>query len=412
MKLYIDPGTGSMLFAILIGAFGAVYWLLKGLLVKIKFAFSKDKDVLIDNNIIPFVIFSDDKRYWNVFKPICEELNNREFDVTYYTASPDDPALECDLKYFHPKFIGEGNKAFAKLNMLNATILFSTTPGLNVYQWKRSKNVKYYIHTLHACGDVSLYRMFALDYYDSVMLSGEYQVNQVRELEKLRNLPKKEIALVGIPYMDEMLKRLQESQNEAPITSSGTTVLVAPSWGKNSILNKFGEKFIDALLKTDYNIIIRPHPQSFTSEKEMMDTLMAKYPNNDKLTWNRDNDNFEVLKNSDIMISDFSGVIFDFSLVYDKPVIYTDTSFDKSPYDAAWLDSPLWNLESLPKIGEKLTEDNFDNLASIIERCLSDKKYSENREIVRNETWCSIGDGAKNSADYIINKYAELTEVK
>ena len=37
MKLYIDPGTGSMLFALLIGIIGAVTFVLKEWNVKQKF---------------------------------------------------------------------------------------------------------------------------------------------------------------------------------------------------------------------------------------------------------------------------------------------------------------------------------------------------------------------------------------
>ena len=43
---------------------------------------------------------------------------------------------------------------------------------------------------------------------------------------------------------------------------------------------------------------------------------MAKYVENPKFSWNRDTDNFEVLRQSDILISDFSGVIFDYALVF------------------------------------------------------------------------------------------------
>mgnify|MGYP002520385072 CR=1 FL=1 len=37
------------------------------------------------------------------------------------------------------------------------------------------------------------------------------------------------------------------------------------------------------------------------SEKEMIDRLMNKYPNSDKIQWNRDTDNFDVLSKSDIL---------------------------------------------------------------------------------------------------------------
>ena len=41
--LYIDPGTGSMLFAVLIGLLGVGRFLFKGLWVKIRFLFSGGK---------------------------------------------------------------------------------------------------------------------------------------------------------------------------------------------------------------------------------------------------------------------------------------------------------------------------------------------------------------------------------
>jgi CDP-glycerol glycerophosphotransferase (TagB/SpsB family) len=63
-----------------------------------------------------------------------------------------------------------------------------------------------------------------------------------------------------------------------------------------------------------------PHPQSFILEKELVDRLMAKYSD---IEWNRDTDNFDALNRSDILILDFSGVVFDFALVLNKPVIYT-----------------------------------------------------------------------------------------
>ena len=145
MQLYIDPGTGSMLFTILIGIIGAGIYSLRMLLIKLRFRLSGGKAEISEKKI-PFVIFSDDKRYWTVFEPVCAELDRRGKEVVYLTASKDDPALKNPYPHIHAEFIGEDNKAFAKLNFLNAEILLSTTPGLDVYQWKRSKQVTCYVH--------------------------------------------------------------------------------------------------------------------------------------------------------------------------------------------------------------------------------------------------------------------------
>ena len=408
--LYIDPGTGSMLFAVLIGVLGVLRFALKGALVKLRFLLSGGQKVDAGADVLPLVIFSDDKRYWQTFEPVVRELDARGFDVTYMTASPDDPALSAALPHLRAEFIGEGNKAFAKLNFVKATMVLATTPGLEVYQWKRSKDVRRYIHLPHGANDsTGGYRSFGLDYYDTVLISGEYQEDVMRALEQLRNQPKKEAVMVGVPYMDEMVKRLQAAP---PMPPHPRTVLVAPTWGASSIFSKYKASFIDALLSTGYHIILRPHPQSFTADKALMDELMRKYPDSEQLEWNRDADNFDVLRRSDIMISDYSGVIFDFAFVFDKPVICADTRMNVDPLDIWWLHQPLWAVTALPKIGPTLAEADIPRIKALIDSSIEDTRYAESRHEARDETWRCRGEGAARVADYLLEAYAALKNGK
>ena len=408
MRFYIDPGTGSMLFTILIGVLGAAFYSARMLFIKLRYRLGGGKVEALDKKI-PLVIFSDGKQYWKVFAPICKELSARGQEVVYYTMSEDDPALSAQLPGMTAEFIGEDNRAFTKLNFLKANVVFSTTPGLDVYQWKRSKDVDFYVHIPHAPNDITLYRMFGIDYYDSILLSGDYQVKQIRQMEAKRELPAKDLKLVGIPYMDDMAARLD---SVGAAEAHERTVLLAPSWGDSALFGVYGGKIIEKLLETGYHVIVRPHPQSFKSEKELMDKLMEKFPNSDKLEWNRDSDNFEVLRRSDILISDFSGVTFDFSLIYDKPVIYTTPNFDLGPYDAWWMEEPLWTTTILPHIGAELTEDKMDSLKELIDTCIEDPRYAEGRKKAKAETWANAGAGAKKVADYLQEKLATLTEKK
>lgn len=405
VKAYIDPGTGSMLFTILIGLISAGIYAFRGLLIKLRYSFSKDK-TKINNDVLPFVIYAESKRYWNVFKSICDEFEKRNIKVKYLTSSKDDPIFSRDYKYVEGECIGDGNSQFTKLNLLKADVLLSTTPSLDVYQWKRSKNVKWYIHIPHMPNDITTYKMFGIDYFDAILTSGEYQNKQIRDLESLRHLKPKELKTVGLTYLDELNNKLKSNKKEK---NKEITVLLAPSWGKSSTLNKYGEKIIDKLIETGYKIIVRPHPQSFTSEKDMLDRLMNKYPN---IEWNKDSDNFDVLNKSDILISDFSGVIFDFSLVFDKSIIYADTSFDKSPYDAYWLDEELWTFKILPKLGNELNETNINNLKELIDDTLTNDKYSKGRQLARQEAWNNKDNAAKDIVDYMVNKQKELVDNK
>lgn len=404
--LYIDPGTGGMLFSILFGIFGLAYFSFRALLIKLKYHSSNGKNSDPNAQKTPIAIFTDHKRYWNVFEPLLDEFEKREQTICYLTCSQDDPVFKKKYKYITPEFIGEGNKAFSRLNLLNATVVVSSTPSLGVFQWKRSKDVDYYIHVQHGANDISMYRMFGTDHFDALPLSGEYQINEVRQLEDMRGIPHRETPLVGIPYMDAMKRRLEEA---GPVPPHDLTVLLAPSWGKSGILSRFGDILIDALVSTGYKIIVRPHPQSYITETEMLDKLISKYDDETKVTWNRDNDNFEILRQADILISDFSGIIFDFTLVFDKPLIYTDTKYDISPYDAAWIDETPWTFTTLPRLGLELNENNVGDIKNLIDRCMNEASFREGRDKARAETWVPMGDGAVRTVDFIMEKYKEMS---
>ncbi len=405
--LYIDPGTGSMLFSVLIGVAAAVVFFFHKIILKLRFFLSGGREKLSDTDRIPYLIFSDNKWYWNIFKPVCDEFERRGIQVQYWTASEEDPALREKYEYIKCIFIGAGNKAFGKLNLANAGIILSTTPGLDVYQWKRSKNVDWYVHTFHSTGDSALYRMFGIDCYDAVLLSGSIQEKNIRNMEEIRPaIKKKELVYVGSAYMDVMKKRLNDAEQ---IDNQATTILLASSWGKSSVLSRFGEKLIPALKKTGYNIVIRPHPQSFVSEIQLMKKLQNEFPEGDNISWNTDNDNFDVLHRADVMITDFSSVIFDYALIFDKPVLYADTSFDLSPYDAWWLDrAGLYDFDAHKRLGQKLQEEDFDNIKAVIDRLISEDPLKAGREEVRKERWVMQGEAAERTVDYLVQKSDEL----
>ena len=406
MFLYIDPGTGSMLFSILIGVISTLVFFGRQLFLKLKFILSGGKAEKISNSKIPYVIFSDHKRYWNVFKPVCDEFEKRGIDLVYWTASPDDPVLSEKYEHIKAEFIGAGNKAFARLNMMNAGICLSTTPGLDVYQWKRSKNVDYYVHVFHEVGEPVTYRMFGIDYYDAALLSGDFQKDYIHAIEGQRNINKKELVTVGCTYLDSMKKRL--SENQKPEANKNPVILLAPSWGETSILSRFGSKIIDSLLQTGFTLVVRPHPQTVVSEKHILEPLQKAYPDSDKIQWNFDNDNFDILNKADVLITDFSGIIFDFSLVFDKPVVIADTHYNTAPYDAAWIDDQLWRFKVLPELGIPLQEKDFPNLKAILSDLLSNEKYQAGRDRVRQEAWQHQGNAAKNIVDYLVEKSNQL----
>lgn len=404
LPLYIDPGTGSMLFSILIGAAATVFFLFRALLLKLKFFFSgkKDGSAQLDSSYKPYVIYNEGNQYWNTFKPVVEEFEARKIPLEYLTSSKTDPVFEQKYNYVKAEFIGEGNAAFAKLNMLSAGIVLMTTPGLQVYQLKRSKNVKHYSHVLHMPNDATTYRLFGLDFFDSVLLTGDYQAADIRYLEEKRGINKKELVTVGCPYLDVYKQNIAGISDEE---NHPFTVLVSPSWGDVGILKKYGEKLLDPLSKTGWRIIVRPHPQSKKSEAEMLDRLAARYKDNPNVVWDYERQNIFSLKKADIMISDFSGIIFDYTFLCDKPVMYVNAGMDLRPYDAYDLDGKeLWQYSVLKKFGTELKEEQFANIKEVIQSVSDSKQLEEARHAAKAEAWMHEGEAGKNIADFMISK--------
>lgn len=420
LPLYIDPGTGSMLFSVLLGLSATLYFVGKTAFIKLKFLIGGKKNTMQATSVnAGIVLFCEGAQYINVFLPILQTCENRKIPITYYTGAEQDPALHASYKYIKSEYIGQGNTAIARLNFLQADICLMTTPGLDVYQLKRSKGVKHYSHILHAPSDATMYRLFGLDYFDSVLLTGDYQKKDIRVLEHLRHIPEKELVTVGCPYLDvlqqkiEALKQHKAVAHETKNKAQNLTVLVSPSWGKSALLSRYGEKLLDPLVKTGFRIIVRPHPQSKKSEAALLEGLEKRYKDAANIEWNYESDNINALSRADIMISDFSGIIFDYAFLREKPFLYINEDIDIRPYDAGDLaetEPPIeaWQFSVLPTIGKKLSEADFTDIGTVISDCINNADYKAGQKKAKETAWMYRGQSGERIADFLIQKQYEI----
>ena len=396
---YIDPGTGSLLFSALFGIIGTLFFLSKALLIKLKtFSFADKINKKENISKAKIIIYGEDKRYYNVFKPIIEELINLEIPTIYYSSSYDDKIFEIKSDFLKSEFIGTGNKAYAKLNFIEADICLMTTPNLDVFQLKRSKGVKKYVHITHSSAETSTYCLYSLDFFDAVFLNGEHQIRDIRELENKRNTIIKDLYVVGNPYLDELSKMKETITKE---NNNKKTILIAPSWGMNCLFRRFGEKLLDNIVNSDYNIIIRPHPQSLISDKEIIEKFQKRYKDKNNVEWDFNRVNIYSLSKADIMISDFSGVIFDYVFLFEKPVIIPSFTFDKRGTDAIEIDEEVWTFETIPKISFKLDENNFSNIANIIEDSINNETLKNNILKAKEKAYMYEGQASKRAAQFL-----------
>ena len=164
--------------------------------------------------------------------------------------------------------------------------------------------------------------------------------------------------------------------------------------------------FLDPLSKTGWKIIVRPHPQSKKSEADMLERLENRYKDNPNIEWDYNRDNIYSMKRADIMISDFSGIIFDYTFLCNKPVMYVNTDMDLRPYDAYDLNKQLWQFAVLEKMGIKLEEKDFENIKTVIQNASDSPKLAEERKIAKETAWQNEGAAGARIADYMIKTVA------
>lgn len=396
---YLDPGTGSMLLSVFVGLVSSAYFLIRKLPSLIRTVFFKltgKKDDLKNNSI---VFYAESAAYWSTFKPILEQLAKKKVKVTYLTSAENDPVFNSGLDEFvRAKFIGKGQTAYTALGFLEADLFVLTTPGIDVLQIRRSPGVKKYIHVVHAVGDIHTYKFYSFDYYDSVYCSGPGQAKSLRDLEQLRKTPAKELPLLGCPYLDGMVARL-----DTVTEPENNTLLIAPTWGANGLLTRTGSLIPKMLAKADYHVILRPHPQSFISDKTLMDKLTEELKDIPNIEWDRNPDGFNSLSRAKLMISDISGVIFDFAFVFLRPVISVGNGPLKDGFEAWEIPHEAWEMQALDSLGKRILPGQENQIPETVQKLLEQHgDMAKQIEAIRDQNVVNFGHASEAIADALI----------
>ena len=134
----------------------------------------------------------------------------------------------------------------------------------------------------------------------------------------------------------------------------------------------------------------------------MLEKLENRYKDNKNLIWDFERDNIHSMKKADMMISDFSGIIFDYTFLCNKPVMYVDAEMDLRHYDAWDLHKQLWQFSVLEKMGIRLNENDFDRIGEVIKQASDSPELEAERKKAKETAWMNIGQAGKNIADYMI----------
>ena len=366
------------------------------------------------------VVYSESSGFWKYFSALVNYITlNSDIIIHYVTNDPNDQIFATDNPQIVPYFIGP-KALIAFMMKMDADIVLMTTPDLELFHVKRSlvrKDVEY-IYTDHGMGSLHLMlRKGALDYFDTVFVYGPNHIEEIRETEKLYNLPKKTLVKTGFGLLDDLLQRVAAMDLDEPSAAGSQQILIAPSWQVDNLMDLCLDEILDALLGRGYRIIVRPHPEYVKRFPNKMKAILERHAEHcahtdDKggsLTFETDFSSSETVYRSDLVITDWSTIAQEFSFATKKPSLFINTPMKimNPEYDQL----PLVPLEiSLrDELGVSINTDELGTLADAVASLLEHSdEYRIRIASILEHTIYDIGDGARGGGDYLIARVKEI----
>lgn len=103
-----------------------------------------------------------------------------------------------------------------------------------------------------------------------------------------------------------------------------------------------------------------------------MDKLAQELLPFDNVEWDRQPDGFASLSRAQLMVSDISGVIFDFAFVFLRPVISVGAGPLKDGFEAWEIPHEAWEVSALDTLGRRILPGDEKNVVEAVQALLAD----------------------------------------
>jgi hypothetical protein len=361
------------------------------------------------------VFYSEDKASYVHFEPIVKELlDKHDKSFCYLTSSIDDPILNSKDNRVKAFFVGMGMVRTTLFLSLRARILIMTMPDLENYYIKRSKTHQvHYVYVFHNMASTHMvFRTGAYDHYDTVFCVGPHHEIEIRAAEKLYGLSEKNLVKHGNSRLDSVLAEASKiKKKSSPNENKLKKVLIAPSYGENALLEICGVKLIKVLLDTGYEVTVRPHPLTFRNNEQLISQIKKEYGDNPNFLLEADVASQSSLQTSDLLISDYSGVAFEFAFGLSKPVVFIDVprKINNPKYEE--INCEPFEVFIRSKIGRVVSPDDINNISEVIEELILNREsLAKTIEDLRSENIYNVGSSGLAGARSIVERLEKIKE--
>ena len=353
------------------------------------------------------VFYSERSGFYKYMQGAIEWLlKNSDIRIHYVTSDPNDQifTLTKTNPRIIPYYIGE-KKLITLMMKLDCDVCVMTLEDLDNFYIKRSyvrKDVKYVFMFHHMTSTHLVGREGAYDNYDALLCAGPHQLAEVRRAEELRGLPHKELVKCGYDLLDRQIAEYAKRQKPK---SDKPTVLIAPSWQEDCILDSCAEELVGALLGHGYHVIVRPHPEytkRYHARWEALQSRFSKYPD-DELHFENDFSSSDSIFDSDVLITDWSSIFCEFSFATLKPCVFINTAMKVGNPNWKLLEMEPVDISLRNQVGHALDPADLDLLPGIVSEMLAHPEaWRKKIEDARSKLIFNLGQGGSVAGSYLL----------
>jgi YidC/Oxa1 family membrane protein insertase len=148
--------------------------------------------------------------------------------------------------------------------------------------------------------------------------------------------------------------------------------------------------------------MLRPHFKTMKDSGDLINLIKEKFSKNPNFILETGVIPTNLFHNSMCLISDWSGISFEYAFTFERPVIFIDVPKKNLNLNSDNLSTKPMEVSLRNEIGHIVSPNNLESILDILktiqENDLSSKKIQE----IRSQTVFNIGESAKIGANYIV----------
>ena len=355
------------------------------------------------------VFYSESNGFYKYYRAIIEYLlKNTNLTIHYITSDYNDNIFKMEKENEHIKaYYIEEKKLITLMMKMDADVVVMTMPDIDNFHIKRSylrKDIEY-IYIPHGMDSINLtMRTCSTNNYDTIFVTDKYQRKEQEETNEVYNLKNRKIVDWGYSLLDDMISDYEKNKEK----NKEKTVLIAPSWQKDNIVDLCLNEILESIKDEKYKIIVRPHPQQVRHMKEKFEHMKEQYKDNKNIVIQTDFSSNSTVFNSDLVITDWSAIAFEYAYTTKKPVLFVDTPMKIMNPDYKKIKLEPFNIWARDKIGERISVEDCKNINKLVNKMLSSNlEYKEKIEKLMKDNIYNLGCSGEVGANYIINTIQE-----